>query len=129
MAGLRSFALILAASALPLAALAQQQNAQPSEQPRSAQPSAEQRNTQPPGTYEERLQAMSRLIPTQGRLGALAPENLNKERPEPPFDVTGTWFIDLSRAFSDFMFGPPYPEFIGQAKLDFEEGQRRRAAG
>ena len=27
------------------------------------------------------------------------------------------------------MFGPPYPEFIGQAKLDFEEGQRARAEG
>jgi hypothetical protein len=27
------------------------------------------------------------------------------------------------------MFGPPYPEFIGQTKLDFEEGQRVRAEG
>jgi hypothetical protein len=25
------------------------------------------------------------------------------------------------------MFGPEYPEFIGQAKLDFEEGQKARA--
>ncbi len=80
-------------------------------------------------TYEERFAAMSRLIPAHEHLGALAPENLNKERPDPPFDLTGTWFVDLSGGFSDFMFGPPYPEFIGQAKLDFEEGQRHRARG
>jgi len=129
MGGLRSLALVLVASALPCAALAQSRDAEPAGPPRGTQTPAAQRNTQPPGTYEERLRAMSRLIPSQGRLGALSPENLNKERPEPPFDLTGTWFIDLSRAFSDFMFGPPYPEFIGQAKEDFEEGQRRRAAG
>jgi hypothetical protein len=79
---------------------------------------------------DERREALARMIPVHpGQLGALAPENLAMERPEPPFDLTGTWFVDLSRAFADFMFGPPYPEFIGQAKADFEEGQRRRAAG
>ena len=73
---------------------------------------------------------LARSIPQHpGYLGALAPENLNKERPEPPFDLTGTWFVDLSRRFQDFMFGPPYPEFIGQTKLDLEEGQRVRARG
>jgi hypothetical protein len=78
----------------------------------------------------ERREAMSRLIPTHpGQLGALAPENLDKERPDPPFDLTGTWFVDLSEGFAKFRFGPPYPEFIGQAKLDFEEGLRRREAG
>jgi hypothetical protein len=78
----------------------------------------------------ERREALSRMIPSHpGQLGALAPENLAKARPEPPFNLTGTWFVDLSRAFSDFMYGPPYPEFIGQAKEDFEEGQRRRAQG
>lgn len=79
---------------------------------------------------EERRQALSNMIPQHpGQLGALAPENLNKERPEPPFDLTGTWFVDLSEGFANFMFGPPYPEFIGQAKEDFEEGQRARAEG
>ena len=28
-----------------------------------------------------------------------------------PFDLTGTWFVDLSQGFSKFMFGPPYPKF------------------
>ncbi|HEU4616780.1 MAG TPA: hypothetical protein VFV10_02010 [Gammaproteobacteria bacterium] len=79
-------------------------------------------------TPDERRAKLGTLIPHhEGQLGALAPENLKKERPAPPFDLTGTWFVDLSHAFSDFMFGPPYPEFIGQAKADFEEGQRMRA--
>ena len=87
----------------------------------------------PTATADERREALSGMIPAHpGQLGALAPENLNMERPAPPFDVTGTWFVDLSPAaggFPAFMFGPPYPEFIGQAKLDFEEGQRARAEG
>lgn len=80
-------------------------------------------------TAEERRNAMGDRImksPT-GQLGALAPENLNKERPAAPFNLTGTWFVDLSEGFGKFRFGPPYPEFIGQAKLDFEEGQRAAA--
>ena len=81
-------------------------------------------------SLEERYEAMARLIPVHpGQLGALAPENLQKERPAAPVDFTGTWFVDLSEGFAKFMFGPPYPEFIGQAKLDFEEGQRMRAEG
>jgi hypothetical protein len=81
-------------------------------------------------TAAERRAQLSRMIPQhEGQLGALAPENLNKERPAPPFDLTGTWFVDLSEGFSKFMYGPPYPEFIGQAKLDYEEGQRFRAEG
>lgn len=78
-------------------------------------------------TVDERLQALEGMIPTNpdGQLGALAPENLNKERPKAPFNLTGTWFVDLSGGFGDFLYGSQgYPEFIGQAALDFEEGQR-----
>jgi hypothetical protein len=79
-------------------------------------------------TAAERREQLSRMIPQHaGYLGALAPENLAKERPAPPFNLTGTWFVDLSESFARFMFGPPYPEFIGQGKADFEEGQRMRA--
>ncbi len=81
-------------------------------------------------TAAERREQLSRMIPQHpGQLGALAPENLAKDRPAPAFDLTGTWFVDLSEGFSNFMYGPPYPEFIGQTKLDFEEGQRARAEG
>ena len=79
-------------------------------------------------TAAERREKLKNMIPRhEGYLGALAPENLKKERPAPPFDLTGTWFVDLSEGFANFRFGPPYPEFIGQAKADFEEGQRRSA--
>ena len=44
-----------------------------------------------------------------GYYGALAPANLAKKRPKPPFDITGNWFINLRRSFGDFRFGPPYP--------------------
>jgi hypothetical protein len=75
-------------------------------------------------TPAERRATLDRMIPKHaGYLGALAPENLNKTRPAAPFDLTGTWFVDLSRAFGDFRYGPPYPEFIGQAKEDYEYSQ------
>ena len=57
----------------------------------------------------ERLEAMVPKHP--GYLGALAPENLNRERPPAPVNVTGTWFIDLSDGFLHYLFGPPYPRF------------------
>ncbi len=60
---------------------------------------------------EEQLDLMVPKHPEY--LGALAPENLNKERPEPPFDLTGTWFVDLSEGFGEFRFGSQgYPEFL-----------------
>ncbi len=73
--------------------------------------------------------ALDKLVPKHpGYLGALAPDNLKKPRPKPPFDVTGTWFVDLSQGFNKFMFGPPYPKFLPQAQKDFDEGQRAAAA-
>lgn len=65
----------------------------------------------------------------QGPLGALAPENLRKPRPKPPFDLTGTWFVDLSKGFSSFMFGPPYPKFKPDAQASFDAGQKAMKAG
>ncbi|HEX4023366.1 MAG TPA: hypothetical protein VHX52_01480 [Steroidobacteraceae bacterium] len=54
-----------------------------------------------------------------GFYGALAPKNLAKPRPKAPFDMTGTWFVDLRKSFLDFEFGPPYPQFYtaGQAAM------------
>jgi hypothetical protein len=40
------------------------------------------------------------------RLSALAPENLAKPRPKPPFDLTGNWFIDNSPGIQGWLFGP-----------------------
>lgn len=59
--------------------------------------------------------------------GALDPENLNKERPAAPFDLTGTWFFrgeDRGETNYSSMYGSyefkPHPEFTekGQATLD-----------
>ncbi|MEO6040470.1 MAG: hypothetical protein ABIP41_01070 [Croceibacterium sp.] len=63
---------------------------------------------------------LDKMVPKHpAYLGALAPENLARPRPKAPFDLTGTWFVDLREGFAKFMFGPPYPEFFagGQEAL------------
>jgi hypothetical protein len=73
----------------------------------------------PAGLTQERIDDLSSKH--DGYWGVLAPENLKKPRPKPPFDLTGTWFVDLRRSFADFMFGPPYPEFYAagqQARIE-----------
>ncbi len=88
---------------------------------------------QRPSPEERRQELGASIMRHETQLGALAPENLNAPRPAPPFDLTGTWFIDLSQSaggFGAFRFGSDgYPEFIGQTKLDFEEGMRAREEG
>jgi hypothetical protein len=64
-----------------------------------------------------------------GRYGALAPQNLSKPRPKAPFDMTGTWFVDLRRSFADFRFGPPYPEFYEPGQTAMRESEEARKKG
>jgi hypothetical protein len=64
-----------------------------------------------------------------GYYGALAPQNLKKARPKPPFDLTGTWFVDLRRSFADFRFGPPYPEFFEPGQTAMREAEEARKKG
>ena len=48
-------------------------------------------------------EALDQMVPKHPEFpSALAPENLKKPRPKPPFDLTGTWFIDLSEGFGIF---------------------------
>jgi hypothetical protein len=61
-----------------------------------------------------------------GYFGALAPENLKKPRPKPPFDMTGTWYINLRNGAS-FRFGPPYPEFYEPGQTAMKEAAEARA--
>lgn len=75
----------------------------------------------------ERLENMVPKHP--GYLGALAPENLQKPRPAPPFDLTGTWFVDLSKGFADYMFGPPYPRFYAPGREALIEQPKAQARG
>ena len=75
----------------------------------------------------EQLAEMQHKHP--GQPGALDPANLARKRPKPPFDLTGTWFVDLSEGFNKFMFGPPYPEFYEAGKKAMVEGTAARARG
>jgi hypothetical protein len=65
----------------------------------------------------------------RGLAGALDPANLAKKRAKPPFDMTGTWFVDLHEGFNKFMFGPPYPEFFEPGQKALVEGAAARAKG
>jgi hypothetical protein len=64
-----------------------------------------------------------------GYYGALAPQNLAKPRPKPPFNLTGNWFIDLRKSFADFRFGPPYPEFFEPGQTAMRESEEARKKG
>ena len=44
-----------------------------------------------------------------GYHGALAPQNLAKARPKAPFNMTGTWFVNLRKSFADFHVWPALP--------------------
>lgn len=73
---------------------------------------------------------LDQMVPKHpGYLGALAPENLKKPRPAPPFDLTGTWFVDLSKGFADYMFGPPYPKFGPEGIEALIEAPKAQAKG
>jgi len=62
-------------------------------------------------------------------LSALAPENIAKARPPAPFDVTGNWFIDVSRNPEAWRFGPPYPTLTAAAKVHFDASQKAAKEG
>jgi hypothetical protein len=64
-----------------------------------------------------------------GTLSALAPANLNKARPAPPFDVTSNWFIDVSKNPLAWHFGPPYPKLTAAAQKEFDQSNKYRAEG
>ena len=80
-----------------------------------------------PGLSEERLKELAHVH--EGQYGALAPQNLAIKRPKPPFDLTSTWFIDLRRAFADFRFGPPYPQFYEAGQQALKDGAAAAAKG
>ena len=107
-----------------LAVPAAAQDAYPAEGNLPAQPAVNRPATPiPPAQFDK-------MIPKHpGQLGVLAPANIAKPRAKAPFDVTGTWFIDLREGFSKFMFGPPYPKFFAPGREALIESARAQAAG
>ena len=63
------------------------------------------------------------------QFGALAPANIAKNRPKAAFDLTGTWFVDLSGGFDTWRSGPPYPKFKGEAAKAFVESEQAKKEG
>ena len=121
----RRFAIILLGAAMltgPAAAQEAPAIAYPAEGDLPAQPEVVRPLVPiPPERYAE-------MVPKHpGYLGALAPENLNKPRPAPPFSVTGTWFVDLREGFSKFLFGPPYPKFYAEGREALIEAPKYEA--
>ena len=65
-----------------------------------------------------------------GILSALAPANLNKARPAPPFDVTSNWFIDVSQnPMAWHFFLEPYPKLTAAAQKEFDASKKYQAEG
>src|SRR5688572_2047291 len=66
-----------------------------------------------------------------GELGALAPANLAKPRPKPPFDLTGVWLHGGGAPGSNgFRFSPPAGfKLTPEAQKHYDAAQKARAEG
>src|SRR5215831_2701996 len=64
-----------------------------------------------------------------GSLGALAPANIAKSRPKPPFDLTGTW-LHGGGPDNNFRFAPP-PGFklTPEAQAHYDAARAAQADG
>src|SRR5947207_1551685 len=65
-----------------------------------------------------------------GSLGALAPANIAKPRPKPPFDLTGTWLHGGGGPDNGFRFAPP-PGFklTPEAQVVYDEARKAQTDG
>src|SRR5262245_43651913 len=73
--------------------------------------------------------AASQAAEPETPLSALAPANLAKRRPKPPFDLTGNWFIDMRASPEAWRFGPPYPAFTPAAQVHIDASRKATAEG
>ena len=70
--------------------------------------------------------AVARAAPAPAAdLGALAPANLAKPRPKPPFDLTGTWLHDLGSRVHG-VSARPYPKLTPAAQVHFDAARAKR---
>src|SRR5580698_9363171 len=74
-------------------------------------------------------QAPSVPAAPEPQLGALAPANINKPRPKPGFDITGTWLHAFSRD-NPFTFAPPAGfKLTPEAQVQYDAAKKARAEG
>ena len=74
------------------------------------------------------LTAFGQTTPSTG-VGALAPSNLAKERPKPPFDLTGTWLHGGGQN-NGFRFAPPEGyKLTPFAQAHFDAARKAQAEG
>ena len=67
--------------------------------------------------------------PPPPQIGALAPSNLEKSRPKPAFDITGTWLHAFSRD-NPFTFAPPAGfKLTPEAQVHYDAAKKARAEG
>jgi|SRR5579862_1630201 len=72
---------------------------------------------------------LSAQTPPPTQLGALAPANIAKQRPKPPFDLTGTWLHGGGQN-NNFRFAPPAGfKLTPPAQAIYEAAQKASAAG
>jgi hypothetical protein len=65
----------------------------------------------------------------QAQLGALAPANIAKPRPKPPFDLTGTWLHDGKGDPNGWRFVPPAFKLTPQAQVHYDASQKAAKEG
>jgi hypothetical protein len=65
----------------------------------------------------------------QTQLGALAPANIAKPRPKPPFDLTGMWLHDNSGGANSWRFIPPTFKLTPEAQVHYDASQKALKEG
>jgi len=83
----------------------------------------------PPPAATTAAPAADTTVEEGRQLSALAPANLAKARPKPPFDVTSNWFIDVSKDAEAWRFGPPYPKLTAAAQVHWDAAKKYTAEG
>jgi hypothetical protein len=83
----------------------------------------------PPQAQASSAPAAEPALEEGRQLSALAPANLAKPRPKPPFEVTGNWFIDVSTNPEAWRFGPPYPKLTPAAQTHWDAAKKYTAEG
>jgi hypothetical protein len=74
-------------------------------------------------------QPVAEPMDLEGTLSALAPANLARPRPAPPFDLTGNWFVDVSGNPNAWRFVPAEFTLTPEAQVHYEAGLAATAEG